>query len=282
MKKTCYILLVLFLALCCIGLSVKGLTVNASQNLLNRLTNEYTIEGDNDISMLQAPNDVTLIENDGHNYSIVSLLSSDGVNYNDYLLLRRNGVSSFHAYGPYGNDLGYDVLASDFIFIYISKLNNIYYITIATLEINTSTQSLQLKNTLINNVNIGTTIPRVRTRGITYGHYFYGGATGPDAFNYAIQRANSILAPNLSDIFDDIGAQAYNRGYANGYDTGYADGEAGESAVTSVWTLISGIFTTLGAIFSIELFPHIPLGIFFLVPLFFGIVGLILWIWRRN
>lgn len=282
MKKLCYILLFFGLVLSLIGLYQKGLSVNASQSLLDRTTNEYTIQAENVINMFQAPNDITLIENDGHNYSIVSVLASDGVNYNDYLLLRRNGVSSFHAYGPYGNDLGYDVMASDFILVYISLLNNVYHISIVTLEINTSTQALELKNILINNVEIGSTAPHIKIRGITYGHYYYGGATGTNALQYAIQRANSILAPNLSDIYDDIGAQAYNRGYANGYDNGYSDGQQGESAATSVWTLISGIFTSLGAIFAIELFPHIPLGIFFLVPLFFAVVGLILWIWRRN
>lgn len=76
--------------------------------------------------------------------------------------------------------------------------------------------------------------------------------------------------------------RAYDAGYVAGHSVGYDDGQAGENAISPIWNLFQGIFGTIGAIFSIELAPHIYIGYFFLVPLFFGVVGLILWIWRRN
>lgn len=73
--------------------------------------------------------------------------------------------------------------------------------------------------------------------------------------------------------------------YKNAYLSGYNSGGGGGGNITEFdrfWSLITGIFTGIGAIFSIELIPHVPIGIFFLIPLFFGVIGLILWIWRRN
>lgn len=71
-------------------------------------------------------------------------------------------------------------------------------------------------------------------------------------------------------------------GYSQGYNVGYTDGQAGNTAITPVFNTLSGIFSVIGSVLAIELVPHVPLGIFFLVPLFFSAVGLILWIWRRN
>lgn len=76
--------------------------------------------------------------------------------------------------------------------------------------------------------------------------------------------------------------RGYSTGYNEGYDGGYDDGQTGENAISPIWNLFQGIFRTIGAIFTIELAPHVYIGYFFLVPLFFGVVGLILWIWRRN
>lgn len=73
-----------------------------------------------------------------------------------------------------------------------------------------------------------------------------------------------------------------NRGEQIGYNRGYDDGASGNNAVSSAINVLSSIFGVIGSIFSIELFPHITLGLFLLVPLFFGVLGLILWIWRHN
>lgn len=94
----------------------------------------------------------------------------------------------------------------------------------------------------------------------------------------------------LKDFYNSMYRSQYNNALyyfgeekkQQGYDVGYIAGQQGENAISPIWNLLQGIFGTIGAIFSIELAPHVYIGYFFLVPLFFGVVGLILWIWRRN
>lgn len=76
--------------------------------------------------------------------------------------------------------------------------------------------------------------------------------------------------------------EGYIDGYNVGYDIGYDEGQEGENAISPVFRIISDIFGSIGSIMAIELVPHVPLGLFILVPLFFSVLGLILWIWRRN
>lgn len=73
-----------------------------------------------------------------------------------------------------------------------------------------------------------------------------------------------------------------NEYYYSGYYTGYDDGQTGYTALDKVWLLLSGIFGTMGSIFAIELIPHVPLGTFILVPIFFGVFLFILRIWRNK
>lgn len=81
----------------------------------------------------------------------------------------------------------------------------------------------------------------------------------------------------------DIGYDdGYDLGYDLGYSTGYDEGESGETVFAPAFRIISDIFGAIGAIMAVELVPHVPLGLFILVPLFFSTLGLILWIWRRN
>lgn len=74
----------------------------------------------------------------------------------------------------------------------------------------------------------------------------------------------------------------YNQGYSAGYNTGYREGQTGENAISPVWNVLTGIFNSIGAILSIELIPHIPIGLLIFVPLFFIMVMAILSIWRKN
>lgn len=80
--------------------------------------------------------------------------------------------------------------------------------------------------------------------------------------------------------------QAFNDGKAAGYqlglEEGYAQGMRGDNAVSSAINVLKSVFSALGAFFSIELFPHITIGLFLLVPLFFSVLGFILWIWRKH
>lgn len=74
----------------------------------------------------------------------------------------------------------------------------------------------------------------------------------------------------------------YDEGYETGYDVGFGEGQAGATPVSKTIGVVSSIFAGVGTVLSIELFPGFPLGLLILVPLFFLVLGLILWIWRRN
>ena len=66
------------------------------------------------------------------------------------------------------------------------------------------------------------------------------------------------------------------------YNYGYQEGIEGETVFTPVWGILSGVFSVVASVMSIELVPHITIGVFFLVPLFFAVLGLILWIWKGK
>ena len=81
----------------------------------------------------------------------------------------------------------------------------------------------------------------------------------------------------------DEGLQiGYRNGYQSGYLYGYEQGQAGENAITPAFSVISSVFGVVASVMSIQLFPGITIGLLILVPLFFAVLGLILWIWRRN
>ena len=75
-------------------------------------------------------------------------------------------------------------------------------------------------------------------------------------------------------------------GLSEGYDQGYSDGLdvglAGATPMSQATTLIGSIFSSVGSVLAIQLFPGFSIGMLILVPLFFSVLGLILWIWRRN
>lgn len=122
--------------------------------------------------------------------------------------------------------------------------------------------------------------------------YIYGTSDGyDDGYDDGLDEGEDIGYSNGYDEGYDIGYNAgtvhgYDEGYSTGYDTGYDEGwdagQAGESAITPTFSILSGVFGVVASVFQIELVPHVPLGLFFLVPLFFSAIGLILWIWRRN
>jgi hypothetical protein len=102
---------------------------------------------------------------------------------------------------------------------------------------------------------------------------FYGG------YNVGYQDG---LDANDTQAYQEGYNVGYQLGQTEGYNTGYQAGVSGDNAVSSFINILTSIFTGIGAIFSIELFPNITIGLFLLVPLFFGVLGLILWIWRHN
>lgn len=81
-------------------------------------------------------------------------------------------------------------------------------------------------------------------------------------------------------------AEGYDRGreqgYDIGYDVGYEDGINGDTAVSPVFKILLDTFAGIGEILLIELAPNITIGMLIFIPLFFAIIGFVLWIWRRN
>lgn len=85
------------------------------------------------------------------------------------------------------------------------------------------------------------------------------------------------------DYGETIGyLDGYDDGYDEGYGIGYNEGFGGATPMSRATTLIGSIFGAIGSVLSIQLFPGFTLGLLILVPLFFAVLGLILWIWRRN
>lgn len=119
---------------------------------------------------------------------------------------------------------------------------------------------------------------------IHYGYIASDNNTTITTFNNFV---NSMYQTEIIGGYINNNAQEYahdkeQNAYTNGYYTGLQDGEEGKSPLTRVWEIIGGVFNAVANVMSIELFPSIPVGIFFLVPLVFGAVGFIFWIWKRG
>lgn len=85
-----------------------------------------------------------------------------------------------------------------------------------------------------------------------------------------------------ADGYADGLLAGYDNGYADGYDIGFNEGMDGATPVSQTVGVISSIFAGIGTVLAVQLFPGFPIGLLILVPLFFAVLGLILWIWRRN
>lgn len=99
---------------------------------------------------------------------------------------------------------------------------------------------------------------------------FFNGFMG----GFTPSETNTIPNYYLNTILNDINTMQYNYGYQEGIE--------GETVFTPVWGILSGVFSVVASVMSIELVPHITIGVFFLVPLFFAVLGLILWIWKGK
>lgn len=108
----------------------------------------------------------------------------------------------------------------------------------------------------------------------------------PYMYQFEVNGYNGGYAYGYQQGLDANDQESYDTGYYYGYlkgkEDGYDDGAQGNNAISSAVNVLKSIFSAIGAIFTIELFPHITIGLFLLVPLFFGVLGLILWIWRHN
>lgn len=73
--------------------------------------------------------------------------------------------------------------------------------------------------------------------------------------------------------------KSYDIGYTEGYDVGINTNIIADSTTGVIEALFNGLF---GTIFNIEIFPNFPLYIFILIPIVFGMLGLIFWLIRGR
>lgn len=220
--------------------------------------------------------EISWSETDNSNYSGTYLMLTYNSNYNYFTLNGSNGQVVFYPNVYYVFNI-YRQLNVDTFDIY----QVVYNYDTATDTVSYQVGQLIYSYVSPYRVSDILTNPLLTMHGNTYGQY----KSGLAGDIYSTSTLNHYLNDRLLST-DEITTEAYYRGYAvgasAGYESGFADGQQGKTSINKVWDFMSGMFGAIGAIFSIELFPHIPLGIFILVPLFFGAVGLILWIWRRN
>lgn len=86
----------------------------------------------------------------------------------------------------------------------------------------------------------------------------------------------TYIQPYNANIEDQILSRI--EGYNNGYDAGFLDGTTGGG----VFSIFTGIFTSVNGILQMEIFPNVKLGYFIWLPLTLGVVGLILTFWRKD
>lgn len=105
-------------------------------------------------------------------------------------------------------------------------------------------------------------------------------------YNDGVNDNQTAFDRGYSDGYQDGYAygtvHGYDEGYQTGYNVGLNEGIQGATPVSQTVTLLGSIFGAIGTVLSIQLFPGFTLGLLILVPLFFAVLGLILWIWRRN
>lgn len=180
--------------------------------------------------------------------------SSKPLNSNDFYLIRYDNVINRYIFYQvvFNNDYDANITVSDLTFIELFTISfstgyNPYFDILACnfitkFDITSSTSTEDIKDRVVQSFN---------------------------------QNPYTFLIRSKSNM-------NYNRGYTTGYNTGYDEGQTGENAISPVWNVLTGIFNSIGAILSIELIPHIPIGLLIFVPLFFIMVMAILSIWRKN
>lgn len=82
----------------------------------------------------------------------------------------------------------------------------------------------------------------------------------------------SITTTNLTALSLYSYKDGYKAGMSAGYTNGYNNGINGNNAAITSMDYIKSAFTTLGDILTIQVFPNVPLGTFFLLPLMASLI----------
>lgn len=285
MKKKIF----LYILLCFIGLFFIfgiGLKANAATYLFTDQGIRVNLDNDTTVIYFSLPYNAdsgTIMMRDDLSQPILVLgnptnYSFNGTNYTTYQVGSNRYMASNKLYAMTFDQTINRIRFYEFIFSNIQPIDGIFEYTENDIE------QIELFNISLN-TRFTSYIDIISTAYIKRIDISYN-SSGYDLRASVANNSNTLFYANYAKEEFNIG---YNKGYAaanfdydSAFNEGYIAGQAGENAVSPVWNLFQGIFGTLGAIFSIELAPHVYIGYFFLVPLFFGVVGLILWIWRRH
>ena len=292
MKKTKKILFLFLSIILCFSIFFINLKVNARIDIdyNNSIAQKFIVLAPPPLTRgLQEDRSYGILENvfddpDGHyNNTLLQIWKTS--TYNDRYILGANGsyfspniylfmdkFYGFHFYtyqnttriDIYNINTNYDSSAGEISFSVGSILKTIY----ASYNISGGDSASNIKyyfnfvSLLSNHEESSSTIWQTSTLNYILNNYF-----NMELFNYQI-----------IDAYDN----GYDDGYDIGYDAGYVAGENTITPLNRVWNIIGGIFQAVSNVMAIELFPHIPLGTFFLIPLIFGAIGFIFWIWKRG
>lgn len=97
--------------------------------------------------------------------------------------------------------------------------------------------------------------------------------------NIISQALTPIPAENIMSFWLWKFGADYNAAYNTGYDAGMNDNIVSDNVTGVITAIFSGLF---GSIFAVEIFPGFPLYIFILIPVVFGVIGLVLWLVRGK
>lgn len=297
----------LFLVLVCfVGLFGIGLKANASENhnvrqeiILNINNNDNTHEW----FALFSINGYSTSEFNT-DFSLLGFSYYEGQDYvenkNHYLYLNRVQGDEYALYHQ-GQNTNISLYSSEiYLMAYLNSTKKIY---IYALTYNRNNGVFEVGNSIYNNFLVYEFYVDWRSGQLTeYTNkrlYLYGQTIQlsqadseiiPNNSNYnnylnavlGVYFRNSYLGDIINNYYSLGDTNGYRRGYDSGYNLGYAEGQTGENAISPIWNVLTGIFNSVGAILSIELIPHIPIGLLIFVPLFFIMVMAILSIWRKN
>lgn len=108
--------------------------------------------------------------------------------------------------------------------------------------------------------------------------------------NIKLDIVNSLWLEFIVSGEDELNALPYsitngaydifNDGYVMGYEEGYMKGQQGIENIP--YSFLSPIFNFFNNFFSIEIMPGVYIGYIIIIPLAFGILGLVLYFWRKD
>lgn len=284
--KKLYSLCLALLLVLLLASAFLGIKVNASDNVNGR--SSFSFDHDEsyvDIVMF------SIVSTEESAFVLLECEYEDDGNYNTVSLITLSYNSTYDYY--YNNNLDLILYPSTFYVCAISHYTR-PYIDIFEVDISFDSNNnitISMGNRILHLITDIYYNDMIYDRKIiptfnclTLSRYYSGrnyNVTENDIRNIA---SSAIRDWNFSELLGGnyLTQSAFNSGRDIGYREGYLAGESTVTAFDRVWAFLSSIFGMIGSIFAVELMPHIPLGIFLLVPVFFMVLGFVFWIWKGR